>query len=324
MRNAILLSLVLGVLAGGCIPMAKYDESLAYATSVERELDATKAALGACDGLGQQLARKLEAEKARTEELTALVAELESANSELEGQLGELSSMVSDLGSRNRKEREQKAELEALIGSLQERSSATQDSLSAAQGRIDALEDETARLEDETARLAAEAARLAAEKEQLEQRSQAYEDLVRELDSEIQEGQITITELSGKLTVSLSNAILFDSGSIDLKAEGIDAIGRVAGVLASVNDRSIQVEGHTDNVPVRKGAAYRDNWDLSSLRASTVVGVLVDGGVDPLNIATLGFGEHHPVAENETPEGRAANRRTEIVLVPKLAVVPVE
>ena len=317
MRDTILLTLVLAILAGGCIPRAKYDESLAHAADIEQELADTRAALDACEGLAGQLAGQLEGERARTEELRSLVAELEGANTELEGQLAELSSMVSELGSRNRQEREQKAQLEALIGSLQERSSATQDSLAAAQGRIDALE-------GETARLAEEAARLAAEKELLEQRSQAYEDLVRELDSEIQEGQITITELSGKLTVSLSNAILFDSGSIALKEKGRDAVGRVAGVLATVTDREVRVEGHTDNVPVRSGAAYRDNWDLASLRASTVVGVLVEGGVDPLNIATLGFGEHRPVAENGTPEGRAANRRTEIVLVPKLAPVLVE
>lgn len=317
MRKMMLLTLALGILATGCIPKAKYDESMAHATSLEQELAATKAAVSACDEVGFQLTTKLRAEKARTEELTALVAELETANTELESKLGELSAMISDMGSRSAKDREQKAELVALVGALQERSAATQDSLDAAQGRIGALQ-------EETARLAEEAARLAAEKEQLEQRSQAYEDLLRELDSEIQEGQITITELSGKLTVSLSNAILFDSGSVALKDEGRDAVGRVAGVLASVTDREIRVEGHTDNVPVRAGAAYRDNWDLSSLRASTVVQVLVEGGVDPLNIATLGFGEHRPVGENETPEGRAANRRTEIVLVPKLASVAVE
>ncbi len=314
MHKTILPILALVLFTTGCVTQAKYDESLAWSTDLEQELAAQKAALSACDELAGRLGGELTAEKAHTDELTALVSELEAANTELEGKLGELSAAIEEMGSRNRKEREQKAELVALVGALQDRSSATQDSLEAAQGRIDALE-------DEAARLAEEAARLAAEKEQLEQRSQAYEDLVRELDSEIQEGQITITELSGKLTVSLSNAILFDSGSIALKAEGQDAVTRVAGVLASVTDREIRVEGHTDNVPVRSGGAYRDNWDLSSLRAATVVAVLVEGGIDPLNIATLGFGEHRPVADNETPEGRASNRRTEIVLVPKLATV---
>ncbi len=89
-------------------------------------------------------------------------------------------------------------------------------------------------------------------------------------------------------------------------------------MLAGISDREIRVEGHTDNVPVRSGAAYRDNWDLSSLRASTVVQVLVGAGVDPLNIATVGYGEHRPVTSNDEAEGRAGNRRTEIVLVPKL------
>jgi len=296
---------LMAVVAAGCVPKAKYDEAMAWSADLEQELLATKGALAEAERLGQDLAARLAGEQARSAELTALVEQLEGRNTELSGKLEELSARVAELSSRSRADKDKKAELEALLASLQEDSAATTASLDDARGRIEALEEE--------------AARLAAEKAALEERSQAYEDLVRELDSEIQEGQITITELSGKLTVSLSNAILFDSGSIQLKAEGVDALQRVAGVLAGVSDRAIRVEGHTDNVPVRSGAAYRDNWDLSSLRASTVVGVLVEAGVDPLNIATVGFGEHHPVASNDEPEGRASNRRTEIVLVPRLS-----
>ena len=96
------------------------------------------------------------------------------------------------------------------------------------------------------------------------------------------------------------------------------ALEKVAGVLAGIADRDIRVEGHTDDVPVGSGASYADNWELSSLRASGVVRILVDAGVDPVNIAAVGFGEFHPAAPNDTKENRALNRRTEIVLVPRL------
>ncbi|MCP4867601.1 MAG: OmpA family protein [Proteobacteria bacterium] len=297
-------SLLVLLLATGCVPKAKYDESLALTADLQAEVEATQRALAECDRVATELAGKLEASEGRNAELNALVEQLTAQNTELNGKLGELSAAVAEMSSRNRADKARKAELEALIAGLQESSEAAGESLGAAQERIASLE--------------AEAARLAAEKAALEEKSKAYEDLARELASEIEEGQVTITELSGKLTVSLSNAILFDSGSIALKKEGSEALNKVAGILAQVADKEIRVEGHTDNVPVRSGAAYRDNWDLSSLRASTVVTLLVEGGVDPLNIATVGFGEHHPVAGNEEAEGRAANRRTEIVLVPKL------
>jgi len=299
--------LVLGLLLlslTACVPKGKYDESLALGADLQTELEATKRALAEADRVSHELAGKLEASEGRNAELNALVEALQAQNEELGGRLEELSAAVADLGSRSRADKAKKAELEALLGTMRDSSTAAGESLDAAQERIAALE--------------AEAARLAAEKAALEEKSKAYEDLARELSTEIQEGQITITELSGKLTVSLSNAILFDSGSIALKEAGTDALNKVAGILAQVADKEIRVEGHTDNVPVRSGAAYRDNWDLSSLRASTVVTLLVGGGVDPLNIATVGFADHHPVASNDEAEGRASNRRTEIVLVPKL------
>lgn len=299
--------LILGLLLlslAACVPKAKYDESLVLTADLQAEVEATQRALAECDRVAAELTSKLEASEGRNAELNALVDQLTAQSTELSGKLSELSAAVAEMSSRNRADKARKAELEALIAGLQASSSAAGESLGAAQERIAALE--------------AEAARLAAEKAALEEKSKAYEDLARELASEIEEGQITITELSGKLTVSLSNAILFDSGAILLKEEGTAALNKVAGILAQVADKEIRVEGHTDNVPVRSGASYRDNWDLSSLRASTVVALLVEGGVSPLNIGTLGFGEHRPLAHNDSPEGRAANRRTEIVLVPKL------
>ena len=244
---------------------------------------------------------------------------VQADNEELRQRLQDLSDLVADLSTRNKEVRQAKAELEAMVGDLEADSVAARDRVIAAQTRISSLEEEQLRLAAEQATLQAEADRLRAEREALAKKTAAYDDLVRELQGEIASGEVTITELSGKLTVSLSNAILFDSGSTEVKQAGQDALQKVAGVLAQIADRAISVEGHTDAVPVRGSAAYKDNWGLSSLRASTVVSLLVGWGVDPLNIAAVGLGEHHPVATNDTPEGKASNRRTEIVLVPRLA-----
>jgi chemotaxis protein MotB len=316
MRHLTLL--LCALLFVGCVPKNQYDESLAYSATLQQRLEAALEEIdrqrAGLEGLEAQLAT----ERGKVEALSELSASLEADNEELRAKLQDLSNLVADLSTRSKQDARAKAELEALVGSLKDDSAAARDRVSAAQNRISSLEEEAQRLAAEQEALQAEADRLRAEREALAKKTAAYDDLVRELQGEIASGEVTITELSGKLTVSLSNAILFDSGSTTVKQAGQDALAKVAGVLAQVSDRSIRVEGHTDNVPVKGSAAYKDNWGLSALRASTVVGLLVGWGVDPLNIAAVGLGEHHPVASNDTPEGKASNRRTEIVLVPRL------
>lgn len=296
---------------GGCVPQAKFDTALANNLELTADREQIQLAL---DELGIELEAAesmAAAEKARADTFETLVGQLKEHEDALRARLATLQEQVSDMSARGSREREKKAALEAMLADLQE-------SASEAERQATEAHEKIATLQDETARLAAEKAALEAEKAKLEQKTAEYDALVDGLQSEIDAGQITITELQGKLTVGMSNAILFDSGSTEVKAEGVEALTKVAGVLAGVTSRTISVEGHTDNVPVRAGASYKDNWGLSALRASTVVTLLVEQGVDPLNVAAVGFGEHRPVADNETPEGKAANRRTDIVLVPKL------
>ena len=120
--------------------------------------------------------------------------------------------------------------------------------------------------------------------------------------------------------MDLPTAILFPSGTKSLSRRGKKALSEIAQVLSNIEDRVIRVYGHTDNVPVNEGASYGDNLGLSALRASQVVSHLVSRGIDPKAIAPVGLGEHFPVEDNETKRGRAANRRIEIVLIPKLSV----
>ncbi|MCW3083505.1 MAG: OmpA/MotB domain protein [Bacteroidetes bacterium] len=130
--------------------------------------------------------------------------------------------------------------------------------------------------------------------------------------------ELTVYMKDGKVYVSMSDKLLFKSGVADVEDKGKDALKKLAEVLNKNSDVSIAIEGHTDNVPI-KTASYKDNWDLSAARATNVVRLLTDQyGMDPRRLTAAGRGEFSPVADNGTTEGKAKNRRTEIVLSPKL------
>ena len=149
--------------------------------------------------------------------------------------------------------------------------------------------------------------------------STTYEGLLKEMKEEIDHGQIVITELKGKLTVDVVDKILFDSGQAEIKPEGLAVLKRVVDILITATDKTIRVEGHTDNVPIKGALAkqYPTNWELSAARALTVTRYLEKEGLDPALLSATAFGEYQPVADNETAEGRAKNRRIAIILLPK-------
>ena len=130
--------------------------------------------------------------------------------------------------------------------------------------------------------------------------------------------ELTVTEKNGKIYVAMSDKLLFESGSAQVNKQGKEALGKLAEVLKKQHDIDVFIEGHTDNKPI-KTVQFKDNWDLSVVRATSVVRILTkDYGVNPLQILPCGRGEFMPVDNNESVEGRAHNRRTEIILAPKL------
>jgi chemotaxis protein MotB len=149
--------------------------------------------------------------------------------------------------------------------------------------------------------------------------SGTYEELLTEMKGEIEKGQIAITELKGKLTVDVVDRILFDSGQADVKPEGLAILKRVVDILITAADKQIRVEGHTDNIQIGGALArrYPTNWELSAARALNVTRYLEKEGIDPAILSAAAYGEHRPVAGNDTPEGRAKNRRIAIILLPK-------
>ncbi len=129
--------------------------------------------------------------------------------------------------------------------------------------------------------------------------------------------ELSMVMKNGKIYVSLLDKLLFKSGSPVVEPRGVDALKQLAPILKSNLDLEIVIEGHTDNVPI-KTTVFKDNWDLSTYRATSVLRILLDDQLEKSRLTASGKGEYSPVASNGTPEGRAQNRRTEIILSPNL------
>jgi len=143
-------------------------------------------------------------------------------------------------------------------------------------------------------------------------------DILRDALLGFKSDELSVEVRNGKVYVSMSDKLLFKSGSAAIESKGLDAIKVLADVLGKNTEIDILVEGHTDNIPI-KTAIYHDNWDLSVARAISIVRILTDEyRIAPTRLTASGKGEFSPRASNSTPEGRASNRRTEIILSPKL------
>jgi chemotaxis protein MotB len=236
-------------------------------------------------------------------EYTKAVQSAEARQATLDAENMRLKSDLADAGKRNE---QLKADLMLKSGELGK-------TIADLRQRVSALESDNARLSQELADSQK------AREEKVREVSSTYEQLVAKMKGEIDKGQVTISELKGKLTVNMVEAILFDSGRAEVKPEGLIVLGKVIEILKTVNDKSIRIEGHTDNKPIVGPLTqrYPTNWELSAARAINVARYLQKQGIEPGSLSSAAFGEFKPVADNSTFEGRAKNRRIEIVLVPK-------
>ncbi|WP_223549682.1 OmpA family protein [Aestuariivivens sp. NBU2969] len=193
-----------------------------------------------------------------------------------------------------------------------------------------------AQLEAKEQALAAENARLEKLKRELEDRSNrvaelesviaakdeamsALKDAISRALTDFEGKGLTVEQRDGKVYVSMENKLLFESGSWAVGTEGRRAVMQLGTVLADNPDIAVLIEGHTDNVPYQGSGALKGNWDLSTKRATAIVDILSENGnINAENLTAAGRGEHSPIATNDTPEGRAKNRRIEVILTPKL------
>ncbi len=191
------------------------------------------------------------------------------------------------------------------------------------QVRVTNLDQEKATL---TNRLEEQVANISKAKQQeIEQLKATYDTLMADMKAEVEQGQVTITKLADRLSVSMVDRILFPSGEAEISTAGLKVLQRVGNVLKNAEKKVIRVEGHTDNIPISGKLADRfpTNWELSTARASNVVRFLQEKvTIDPARLEAVGLSEFHPVAGNKTPQGRSQNRRIEIALLPDLRELP--
>jgi len=130
---------------------------------------------------------------------------------------------------------------------------------------------------------------------------------------------LSVEQKDGKVYVSMENKLLFDSGSWAVNQEGRKAVKQLGSVLAQNPDIAVLIEGHTDNVPYGGSGQLKDNWDLSTKRATSIVQILRENNqIDPQSLTAAGRGEYAPIAKNDSEAGKAKNRRIEVILTPKL------
>ncbi len=154
-------------------------------------------------------------------------------------------------------------------------------------------------------------------------RNAIYARFVQQLQKMIDGGQLTVTIENGRIVINLPENVLFASGNAVVNSDGRIALTNIADVLKDFTDRKFQIEGHTDSVPI-KSSSFPSNWELSTARALSVLHLMIEKGVLSTNVSAAGFGEFHPRADNDTKEGRALNRRIEIIMLPNLDILSSE
>ena len=318
--------LVLTLVLYSCVPQKKYQEQEALAKrhlsqkiECQNELEITQQELADLKEQHADLQEKYnnlksEYDKLVTEkaELAKTLNDLKLANDMLTDKQREIieasskrqEQLTKELADKKRELDLKESELESLSKSLKDR----EDKLSELLGDVDA---KTRRIHELEASLAAKDSALAQLKNKIT-------DALKGFTSD----ELTVEEKNGKIYVSMSEKLLFKSGSFTVDSKGEDALAKIAEVLKKQTDVDIIVEGHTDNVPYRGSGQLSDNWDLSVKRATSIVKVLLDNSnINPSRITAAGRGPYHPVDPAKTTEARSKNRRTEIILTPKLDIL---
>jgi chemotaxis protein MotB len=254
------------------------------------------------------IGKRMKAVVAERDELCGKLSQKETENAALQMELNQRKMQIENLD-------EEIVGLKKEYSKLQEQSKSTTSSLN------DALKTKSEELEAKEALLAdrekalKEMQAIIARQDSI---TQSLNNLVRNALLGFNSDELTVELKNGKVYVSMSDKLLFKSGSANVENKGKDALKVLAAVLEKNSDIDVLVEGHTDNIPIRT-AQFKDNWDLSVVRATSIVRILTEEyNISPLRVTASGKGEFMPRASNDTSEGRASNRRTEIILSPKL------
>lgn len=324
MMKKIAYYILAALMAGSCVPASEFTQLTSKSNSLQAERDDLMAENEHLTVENREMMARIddveEQKKQYIEDSIRIyknVAELKKEKAQLERQYKDLESTHEALLRGNARETRR------LLNELQ----TTQEDLAKKQQLLRELEANVNGQRQDVTRLKAELearnARLMEMEEMLQEKDRILDNLRDRVAEALLgfEGQgLTVTRKDGKVYVSLEEKLLFKSGSTVVDPNGVRALKQLAVVLEKNPDISIMIEGHTDNVPFRKGSSIKDNWDLSVLRATSIVRILrEDSSIDPTRITVAGRGEYLPVDPADTPEARRKNRRTEIILSPDLS-----
>ena len=238
--------------------------------------------------------------KANIADLNRQLANLNSQNSSLGQQTQE---QMDELRKTNDEIQKQQRKLKELQDQIAQQSKESMDALRKKNEELQAQQQKLQQLQDVLAQQGARSRQL---REKMAEALKGYNS-----------SDLSIMQKNGKLYVRLSENLLFPSGSAEVNPKGVEALSKLAAVLNLNADVAVNIEGHTVSIPIK--GKYKDNWDLSTARATSIVRILTDNyKVDPLRVVASGHSYYDPVDTNSTAEGRARNRRTEIILSPKL------
>lgn len=276
-----------------------------------------------CEQKNQTLDQQVQSLKVQNTELQSKLDKQINDNASLSSKLDETSGNLENLRLKNQQLNSNITELSDQLNSLKAGSSEEisrlleklQQTQSDLQKREDILKSAQNELEQRSLRMKDLEAALQAKDEAVKQLRQKVMDALLGFNNK----GLTIQEKNGKVYVSLDEQLLFKTGQWEVDPKGQQALSSLAEVLAQNPEINVMVEGHTDNVPMRGTGQVKDNWDLSVMRATAVSRILLKNkSIDPKRIISAGRGEFFPIDESETPEARQKNRRTEIILTPRL------
>lgn len=306
-----------------CVPQKKYSELQAGYKKCQEENEKYISQI-------QDLEASLEKEKQSNTNLSAQVSELAKDTARLGNQYRQSRNSYNKLSASYDLMSENKNRI--LAENAQETKKLIED-LEAAQRNLQGKEDTLKTLDEALKIREAKLAQVLSELDAREKRVKELEDMLARKDSAVsaikkrvqdallgfENNGLTIEQRNGKVYVSLEESLLFALGKYEVDARGVEVLKKLAVVLEQNPDINITVEGHTDNIPLKGTGDIKDNWDLSVKRATSVVKIITSNSkVDPTRLTASGRSEYIPLDKTNTKEGRQKNRRTEIILVPKL------
>ena len=271
----------------------------------------------------QTLKEQNQALNAKTLELQSKIDKQTKDIEELSSKLKETTQKLDDSNSANLRLKQFNSDLENQLNSLKAGSS---EEISRLMGKLQEAQGDLQKREDILKTAQTELEQRSRRMQELEEALKQKDEAVKQLRQKVMDALLgfnnkglTIQEKNGKVYVSLDEQLLFKTGQWDVDPKGQQALSNLAEVLAQNPDINVLVEGHTDNVPMRGTGPVKDNWDLSVMRATAVTRILLKNkAVETKRITSAGRGEFFPIDEANTPEARQKNRRTEIILTPRL------